>query len=228
MPFRNLFLSNLALEDGEALSPHLKPLEVKTGALLLEPGKSVERIYFPVDAAGSLLVRLDSGLEVEVASMGRDGALGVLPALRETPSMEYAVVQSAGVVVTCSADVLRSQAQRSKTLLFSLLQHEQRHAAHLQQMAACATAHTLEARLCRWLLRTRDLAESDELQFTQQHIAELLGMQRTFVSRILSHLKRQNCIDIGRGKLVIQNAKGLRRLSCECYSAIQSIHGAAG
>ena len=223
MPFRNLFFANLASADREALSPHLKPLAASKGDVLLEPGQRVEKVYFPIDAAVSLLVPLDSGREVEVASVGRDGVLGIGPALHENPSAEHAVVQSSGAILTCNAETLRSEARTSETLLSSLLQHEQRLSAHVQQMVACASSHTLEARMCRWLLRISDLTGRDELDFTQDQIAELLGVQRTFVSKEFSNLKQQGLVDNSRGSFVIKNADGLRRLSCDCYSKFQSI-----
>jgi hypothetical protein len=44
------------------------------------------------------------------------------------------------------------------------------------------TAHDVQARLCRWLLRAGDLSGSDTLNFTQEFLAEMLGVRRTSVT----------------------------------------------
>ena len=44
-----------------------------------------------------------------------------------------------------------------------------------QLPTACMATHDVEARLCRWLLRARDLSGDDVLLFTQEFLAEMLG-----------------------------------------------------
>ena len=67
---------------------------------------------------------------------------------------------------------------QSQSLLSALFRHEQTVYAQASQSAACMAAHQVEARLCRWLLRARDLAGTDDLQFTQEFLAEMLGVKR--------------------------------------------------
>ena len=70
-------------------------------------------------------------------------------------------------------DALKSAALQSHTLLSALVRHEQTVYAQASQSAACMAAHHVEARLCRWLLRARDLANNDTLDFTQEFLAEM-------------------------------------------------------
>src|SRR5207253_293290 len=49
------------------------------------------------------------------------------------------------------------------------------------QTAACNRHHTLDKRLCRWLLLTLDRTNSIELHMTQQRIAYMLGVRREAV-----------------------------------------------
>nr|WP_246801330.1 helix-turn-helix domain-containing protein [Bradyrhizobium genosp. L] len=51
-------------------------------------------------------------------------------------------------------------------------------------------AHHVNARLCRWLLRSRDLSQSDTLLFTQEFLAEMLGVSRTSVTVVAHTLNR--------------------------------------
>jgi CRP-like cAMP-binding protein len=88
-----------------------------------------------------------------------------------------------------------------------------------QQSAACNARHTLEARLCRWLLRCRDLAESGSLSLTQEYMAQMLGVQRSTLSMVAHHLQASDIIEYRRGHVQILNLDGLKECACECYEA---------
>src|SRR4051812_27543086 len=70
-----------------------------------------------------------------------------------------------------------------------------------QQSAACFATHMVEARLCRWLLRARDLSGSDYLPFTQEYLAEMLGVRRTSVTEVAHTLQEAGLIKYARGKI---------------------------
>ena len=82
--------------------------------------------------------------------------------------------------------------------------------------------HLVEARLCRWLLRARDLARSDTLLFTQEFLAEMLGLRRTSVSVVAHTLQQAGMIKYRRGKIEILNVEGLEESACECYGTVNS------
>ena len=92
-------------------------------------------------------------------------------------------------------------------------------------------AHEIEARLCRWMLRARDLAGSDTLHFTQEFLAEMLGVKRTSVTLVANTLQRAGFIKYSRGRIQILDIDGLRDSACECYQSIkshyQALRGAA-
>ena len=74
--------------------------------------------------------------------------------------------------------------------------------------------------MCRWLLRMRDLAESDDLILTQEFLAQMLGVRRPGVTVAIGILERAGLIAHGRGRIKVTNRKGLEAASCECYAAI--------
>jgi len=81
--------------------------------------------------------------------------------------------------------------------------------------------HDIEARLSRWLLRARDLAGSDTLHFTQEFLAEMLGVRRSSVSVVAHSLQQAGMIKYARGKIQIVNVDGLQQTACECYDTIK-------
>ena len=151
----------------------------------------------------SLLVPLESGEMVEAAMVGSDGVVGASAALDGRMSVSLGVVQLAGEILVCSIDGLRSTASQSPNLLSLLIRHEQTVYAQAQQSAACFASHHMQARLCRWLLRARDLSGTDTLLFTQEYLAEMLGVRRSSVTVVAHTLQSAGLIKYARGKIRI-------------------------
>ena len=96
--------------------------------------------------------------------------------------------------------------------------------AQAQQSAACFASHQVEARLCRWLLRARDLSGSDNLPFTQEYLGEMLGVRRTSVTAVAHTLQEAGLIKYARGKIQILDGKALQESACECYGSVKSLY----
>ena len=183
MPHKdNLLLASLSDSDMKLLLPHLKLIQVEQHQLLFEPGDKILNTYFPLTAIVSLVVLLSSGQSIEAAMVGRDGVVSATAALDGRLAVNRGVVQLAGELMACDSNELKAAAKQSDTLMSLLLRHEQALFSQAQQSAACIANHVVEARLCRWLLRARDLARGDTLSFTQEYLAEMLGVRRTSVS----------------------------------------------
>lgn len=120
------------------------------------------------------------------------------------------------------ADQLRKLARAFYPLQELVIRHEQVLFAQAQQSAGCNASHTTEARMCRWLLRIRDLTQSDELQLTQEFLAQMLGVRRTSVSIVASGIQNAGWIKYSRGRIHITNVEGLRSGACECYERVRS------
>ena len=81
--------------------------------------------------------------------------------------------------------------------------------------------HDIEARLSRWLLRARDLAGSDTLHFTQDFLAEMLGVRRSMYPSSRTPCSGRHD-QIRAGKIQIVNLDGLQETACECYGTVKS------
>ncbi|WP_375412605.1 Crp/Fnr family transcriptional regulator [uncultured Bradyrhizobium sp.] len=218
----NLLLASLSAGDAAALKPHLNVIHLEHQKVLFEAGDPINVVYFPSSAIISLVVGLSTGEMIEAAMVGRDGVIGASAALDGRISLSRAIVQLEGASLTCQVDVLKGAALQSSTLLSKLIRHEQTLYAQAQQSTACMAAHAVEARLCRWLLRARDLSDSDTLSFTQELLAEMLGVRRTSVTLVAHSLQQAGMIKYARGKIQILNLEGLRETACECYETVNS------
>src|SRR3954466_2432718 len=218
----NLLLASLSESDIKLLLPHLKLIDVKQHQLLFEPGDRISTTYFPLTAIVSLVVLLSSGQSIEAAMVGRDGVVSATAALDGKIAVNRGVVQLAGEMMACDSSELKSAAKQSDTLMSLLLRHEQALFSQAQHSAACIANHVVEARLCRWLLRARDLARGNTLEFTQEYLGEMLGVRRTSVTVVAHTLQQAGFIKYARGKITLLNLQGLQDGACECYETVKS------
>ena len=213
----NLLLASLPPENMAALMPHLRVVQLPQETVLFEAGDTIKAIYFPHTGIVSLVVDLASGETIETAMIGRDSLVGGSAALDDDIALNRAVVQVAGVASVVEVGTFRGLAQQSHTFHATLARHRQFILAQAQQSAACNAAHTLEARLSRWLLRCRDLLGSDDIHLTQEFLGEMLGARRTSVTLVASALKQAGFIRYRRGHISVIDVEGLRDSACECY-----------
>jgi CRP-like cAMP-binding protein len=221
---KNLLLNILSPADREALEPHLKLAHFDQHHVLFDADQQIRHVYFPTSAVVSLVVTLSSGETVEAAMVGMDGVVGASAALDGKVSLSRGIIQLAGDIIVCDIDAVKSSALQSPRLLSLLIRHEQTVYAQAQQSAACFATHMVEARLCRWMLRARDLSASDHLPFTQEYLGEMLGVRRTSVTAVAHTLQEAGLIKYARGKIQILDAKGLQESACECYGSVKSLY----
>lgn len=222
MPNSNAILASLSHGDATALQPHLKQVHLESKRILFNIGDSINAVYFPQGAVVSLVVGLSTGEMVEGAMVGKDGVVGVAAALDSKIALTQAIVQLPGDALVCDAATFKGVAMQSERLLSLLFRHEQAVYAQAQQSTACMAAHDVRSRLCRWLLRARDLSGSDTLNFTQEFLAEMLGVRRTSVTFDARTLQQAGLIKYSRGKIHILDVDGLHEGACECYHTVRS------
>jgi hypothetical protein len=75
-PFENLLLSALAVQDYEALLPHLQPVTSSLGKVVYESGGRLDHVYFPTNCVVSLLYIMEDGSIAEMGLAGNDGVVG--------------------------------------------------------------------------------------------------------------------------------------------------------
>ena len=196
------------------------------GQVLYKPGRTSRYVYFPNDCMVSLLAVADRRSALEVGLVGAEGLVGIEGALGMSRSPVRAIVQGAGSAMRVTTAHCRRELARNP-----LLRREVDRCACVamttaMQVAVCNKQHVLEARLARWLLMTRDRIASDKFRFTQQFIAQMLGVRRTGVTVAASALQRRGLIRYRRGLMQILDLKRLRAASCSCYDVIRKLESA--
>jgi len=207
-----------------ALSPHTSEVALSVGRVIAEPGEPVVNVYFPSSGVVSIITLLENGDRVESLTVGREGAVGLLAAFGDPRFTSRGVVQISGAALRIDARVLRETANSSATIRDTVIRYAQVTEAQLHQSAACNAMHSIEARLCRWLLTCEDRVGDEILPLTQEFLAMMLGVQRTSVTTAAQALQRRGLIEYRRGRITILDRHGLEHSSCECYRTIEATY----
>lgn len=221
----NAFLRALNEQDFNSLRPELTAVKLPLAQILYGPEQPIHALTIPTCGIVSFVVHLSTGDGVEAGTIGNDGIIGSSAALNDTMALNTAVVQIAVTGFALDVGVARKIAAESQSFRRALYRNDQILFMQSQQSIACIAKHPLEARLCRWLLRCRDLAESEKLSLTQEFLAQMLGVQRSTLSMTAHRLQAAGLIEYSRGNIRILNLEGMKETTCECYGAIKELEG---
>jgi CRP-like cAMP-binding protein len=217
---RNHILSELPAEDYGRLSQHLNSVNLPHGKILYDIGDDIEDFYFPFDAMVSLVRPMSDGKIVEVGLIGNDGMAGIERLLGDGTASQRAVVQIPNGAVRAKAAVIAEEFRRGAALQNILLAYVKVLMRQMSQTAACNAIHTAEERLARWFLMCQDRVDSEDLNLTQEFIAEMIGTRRATVTAAALTLQSAQLIQYNRGRIKIIDRPGLQAFACECYEAI--------
>src|SRR5438034_4675888 len=219
-PPANNLLAALPADDYARLAPTLGIIPLKLKRFLHKPGEAVDQVYFPGGGFASVVTVLKDGSMVEVATIGREGMLGMSAALSREPSPAATMVQAeTDTCYTMSAEAFRKEMDRRGAFYDLLTRYGQALIGFIMQSTACNAVHSVEQRLARWLLMAQDRMGTEEFPLTQEFVAMMLGATRPTVTVVAGTLQRAGLITYHRGRVTILDREKLESASCECYRA---------
>ena len=220
-PIRNRILAGLPSKEYARILPDLTSVTLTSGQVLYEPGGVMHSAYFLDTAIVSILSVAEDGTSIEVSVVGNGGVIGI-PIVLRTHGLPYRViVQAPGLAWRMKADVLRKEFDRCGPLHKLILHYLHTLIVVLSQSGACNRFHSIQQRLCRWLLTSQDNAHSSEIMSTQELLSQMLGVNRGSASQAASALQRAGLISYRRGRITILDRPGLEAAACECYRIVK-------
>lgn len=220
-PSRNLLLSALPESELNALRPHLERVELETRQLVFDCNVPISHVYFVESGVVSVVGVMSNGTAVEVATVGREGFVGLPVFLGTDRTPARAFCQVPGSALRLPAGPFKQLAANG-ALHRGLLRYMQALFVLLAQSAACNRVHSIGERCARWLLLTHDRVDDDTFPLTQEFLAQMLGVRRASVTDAASELQAENLISYHRGEITIRDRQGLEGYSCECYGIIKA------
>lgn len=221
IPFENRLLAALPKEVTSRIKPHLETVSLSFKEVLYQPKKPIEYVYFPNQGVVSLLILLEDGTLAEVGLVGNEGMVGLSVFMEVETTPFKAIVQVPGVAMRMRADVFKDFVNEGNPLHNLLLRYSHVRMLQFAQSAACIAHHSVEERCCRWLLMTRDRANSNQFPITQEFLSQMLGVRRASVTVVAGMLQKAGLISYSRGRMTILDRHGLEDVSCECYRIVK-------
>ena len=217
----NRLLSTFATEARGLVEPFGELVELKSGDIVLQRGEQAQSSLFPIGPTViAMCTELRDGRSVEVASVGREGALGGIISCGEAPAFARAIVLVGGHAFRVPMDTLEEAKRGSRFIANIFCRYSDYLLSQVMQSVACSTFHSINQRAARWLLHAQDRA-GDRLELTQEAFASLLGVQRTTLNAVVQTLQQEGLIATGRGVVRVTNRVGLKHRACECYERLE-------
>ncbi len=194
------------------------------GEVVAHPGIPPKWVHFPISAVLSSMVVLENGATVEGSTLGNEGMDG-LCLLSEAQVNPYKInVQVEGEVLRLQAAAFKRVLAESPSMTHLLMRYVFVSIQRGSQNAACIQHHTIEERMCRWLLETAHRKGTDQFHLTQEFLADMLGVRRQSVNLTARVLQTAHLIKYTRGEVTILDRLGLEEASCECFRVTTAMY----
>jgi CRP-like cAMP-binding protein len=194
------------------------------GEVVYESGGPMRYVYFPTTSHISLLYTMIDGSTAEMGLVGNEGVVGIALFMGGETTPNRAMVQGGGAAFRMKAKAMLDEFKRGGEFQHLLLRYTQALITQISQTAVCNRLHSVEQRLCRWLLMTHDRSESDQLQMTHEFISNMLGVRREGVTVAAHRLQEAGMISYMRGHIKILDREQLLAHVCECYQVVKAEH----
>jgi CRP-like cAMP-binding protein len=199
------------------------PLEHCEGQLkdvLFEQDEPIRHVAFPTTAVCSIVTVLGQGGPIELATIGKEGMVGVPVFLGASSTNARGFIQVAGDYLRLPTRAFRQAIDNGGPLHGLVQRYSQALFTQIAQNVACNRAHPVDRRCARWLLQTADRVGKDEFPLTQEFLGQMLGVRRATVNAAARALQEAGLITYRRGRITIEDRAGLEAASCECYAII--------
>jgi CRP-like cAMP-binding protein len=224
---KNHILAALPRAEYKRIASSLEPEELPAGSVLCESGEPLSHVYFPNTGMVSLVSLAGGRSFLEVGMIGSEGIVGVWAVLGLNQMPQRAIVQLPCHAMKMRLGTVKNEFSKGGKLHHLLLRSM--HLLHFQvtQSAVCNRFHSIDERLCRWLLMCRDRLNSNEVPLTQDFLSQMLGVARPMISFAAAGLQTAGIIQYTRGRIVILDPVRLKANACECYGIVTHQYRAA-
>jgi CRP-like cAMP-binding protein len=202
---KNRFLNELPPAARTVLEQHMSVHGGAIGDVLQAENARLDAAWFPLSGMVSSLRRLEGDVKVEVDAAGTEGFLGIELVLGSRHAVDTWLVQSPGRFGRVDAKAFVSLLERDAAVREAAFRYANAVLAVRGQWVACNARHTIEQRLAKWLLVTRDRV-GGEISVTQD------------VVTVLGRFVDEGIVNHGYARIGVVDDRGLRARACNCYS----------
>ncbi len=218
---RNKLLRLIPAEELSSVLSVCERVQLQPRQVLHHYKLPMEYVCFVESGLVSVAARIGRDKFVEVWLIGSEGLVGapVLLAAKTAP-LHRRTVQVGGEGLRIRTGDFSKMLEELPHLRSVVERYLAAVLVQTSQSGACNSHHGLKQRLARWLLVARSALGSDKMPLTHVMLAELLGVRRAGVTECLDVLQGAGTISTKRGWVMVEDAVGLSKLSCDCFGLI--------
>ncbi len=202
----------------------LEPVNLPLRTPLYAVGESPRHVTFVTAGIASVVTEMSTGEAVEVGLVGCEGLGESLQLMGPAKAQTRCFMQAEGTGLRMSFRAFQQEFLPDAEVRRRVMEHVQFEALTTGQLAACNRLHETEERLARWLMMVSSRLVGDEIELTQEFLAEMLGTRRSTVTISAGALQRSGFIEYRRGKIRILDRDKLADAACECYMVIHNMY----
>lgn len=218
---KNKLLNVLPNTDLQSLLSSMKMVQLEKNQYIYKPSDLVNYIYFPIDAVVSEYQILEDGKTIELSLVGWEGMIGGGAVFNSDFFPHWLQVLIPGNALRIDSKIFKQKFDSSKNIKDVLFAYMNSYISHISQKVICNSHHSVEERLCLWLLTVDDRSKNKNLPLTQEQIACFLGTYRPSITLITQSLRKKKIINSIRGKISILDRERLEAIACNCYSLMK-------
>ncbi len=218
----NRLLNALCEQDRAEFDGHFEILRLRPQDTLYNSGDTVSQAYFPCGGAmASFMVMMDDGRQVEAAVIGSEGAIGGIVSHGNVPAFSRSAVVVEGDFLRIPLDVLKDIKDRVPAVRSLFDRYADCLLAQIFQSAACNVSHLLEQRAAKWMIESVERTGTPAIEITQEQLASILGVGRSYASRVMQRFKSSGMLSTRRGGFTVLSIDKLRSESCNCNEIVR-------
>ena len=226
---RNALLAGLPKQDYDHVEPYLRQISMVFKEVLHEQDAPICEVIFPGGAVCSIVKKMNDGAVVDIAMVGREGAVGTSVLGHSHRSTNETRVQVTdgereGNGYAMPVEAFQDEMNEGGAFYRAVMRFSHALTWQIAQNAVCNALHNHEQRACRWLLMTHDRAGSDVFQLTDDSFGAMLGIRRPAVMVVTNRLQKGGLVHIQDGTLTMLNRAGVEQAACECYRHIAKVY----
>jgi hypothetical protein len=214
----NRVLAALPDVERELLAPFFEDVELHLGEVLNNGGEPIGFLYFPLDAAISMV---DAHIEeqmTDVALTGREGCCGSFIVQGSNRAPCLAMVELAGHAVRVPVSAITEHLPRMPYLRAALDRYNLLLTRHIAIAVGCAKYHSPAQQVTRWMMSHFHRTDMRAFPFSNEFLAAQAGVDRETVAQVLNELQSQGIVQTTHNNLVIADSSALADRCCPCLA----------
>ena len=132
------------------------------------------------------------------------------------------MVKFSGPFVRLRVSRLEAAKLKSPTLRNVFARYADCMLAQMFQSTACNAVHSIEQRTAKWIVSAMERTDGEVVPLTHEQLATLLGVGRSYASRVIQTFKAEGVLETRRGSILVRNPEALKLRSCQCNESVKN------